>query len=487
MQIDELVPGLNLEDKNCEFKGIIKDGRKKDGQAEEIGWLKTIAAFANTEGGILYVGVEDKSHKILALEHSTADSVIRMIHHKIGEKISPSIDYDIDTIQVPGTIPARYVISVSVKVSRNLPVVIHEGGLLGIYVRNYGQTQIATPEQIRDLVLMSDHVPYDSPFTELSYDKKDFSILFKLAGEREADITDKQLISIGFMSEERKLSKGALLFRDDCNDLRTETVCSVWPELSKESSIVLAHQEYAGNLLEIISKSIQFVKNHSANGYRKEETSRVSYIAYPERSVTEGIVNAVGHRNYFMQGTQIEINVFRDRLEIVAPGALLGVRTLTKEKNISSIIPRRRNEVICGILEMCRYMEKKESGFDKIEEDYASFDDNHKPYISSNTQSFTLTMPDQTYSYGVISEQNDVIPAVYTESMTTGKNDVRILAFCYQSGRTVREIAEYLNIKPSTYFRQNTISRLVREGFLVETVGEKAAIYRANHNKVKEK
>jgi ATP-dependent DNA helicase RecG len=212
-----------------------------------------------------------------------------MIHHKIGEKISPSIDYDIDTIQVPGTIPARYVISVSVKVSRNLPVVIHEGGLLGIYVRNYGQTQIATPEQIRDLVLMSDHVPYDSPFTELSYDKKDFSILFKLAGEREADITDKQLISIGFMSEERKLSKGALLFRDDCNDLRTETVCSVWPELSKESSIVLAHQEYAGNLLEIISKSIQFVKNHSANGYRKELRSKLMFFVIALKLLRQGL------------------------------------------------------------------------------------------------------------------------------------------------------------------------------------------------------
>ena len=58
--------------------------------------------------------------------------------------------------------------------------------------------------------------------------------------------------------------------------------------------------------------------------------------------------NAVAHRNYFISGSQIEINMFKDRLEITSPGALLGVREIEKETRISSIIPRRRNEVICS-------------------------------------------------------------------------------------------------------------------------------------------
>ena len=70
-------------------------------------------------------------------------------------------------------------------------------------------------------------------------------------------------------------------------------------------------------------------------------------------------MNAIGHRNYYMYGTQVEVNIFPDRLEITSPGALLGVRELYKEKNIASIILRRRNEIICNILEMCKYMEKK--------------------------------------------------------------------------------------------------------------------------------
>lgn len=54
----------------------------------------------------------------------------------------------------------------------------------------------------------------------------------------------------------------------------------------------------------------------------------------------------------------------------------------SKETDISSIIPRRRNEVICAALELCKFIEKKGSGFDKIEEDYRDADAYHKPYIS---------------------------------------------------------------------------------------------------------
>ena len=76
MHIEELLPGINLEDKSTEFKGIILDGKKENGSSADIGWLKTIASFANTEGGCLYVGVKDKSHEVVALDHTTADKII---------------------------------------------------------------------------------------------------------------------------------------------------------------------------------------------------------------------------------------------------------------------------------------------------------------------------------------------------------------------------------------------------------------------------
>jgi len=487
MFIEELIPGVNLEDKNTEFKGIIKEGKDKDGKLLETGWLKTLCAFANTDGGKMYIGVEDKTHKITALDHKLADAVIRMIYRQIREKIEPGLDLEIKTISVTGGEQIRYIIEIDVRPGRNLPVVLHEGGLLGIYVRNYGQTETASPEQIRDLILMSEQVPFDRPFTEYDYEAADFHKMFSVIKERNGSVSEKQLISIGFMSENKKLSRGALLFKDDYHLSDTEVVCTLWPGFTKGSDVVLAHEELKGNLLDILQKSISFVMDHSANGFRKEAASRTDYYSYPERSITEGVVNAVGHRNYFISGTQAEINIFKDRLEITSPGSLLGVRNLKRETNISSIVPRRRNEVICNILELCRYMEKKGSGFDKIEEDYINADQNHKPFISTDGSSFTLTLPDLTYLQGTPDPDLDLIPEVYSDVTTTGKKDLSVLAYTYNRPRTVREIADYLGVKPSTYFRKHTITRLTEAGLLVAHPGNTAVEFQSNHMKVHRK
>ena len=359
MFVEELIDEAFLESKTIEYKGIISEGKDKNGKSLELGWLKTLVAFANTEGGKLIIGVEDKTHKVVALDRNKTDSIILMVHRLIREKIDPVIDYEITGIPVKNIIPVRFIVCIQVNANKNLPVALHDNGLLGIYIRSYGRTDIASQEQIRDMVLMSDNTPFDTRFTDEIYQKKNFSKLFELISSNGDKVEEKELISKNIISGDKKLSRGALLFKDNCDDMRTKLVATQWPGVTKGSSVVIASEEYTGNLLQIIKKAIEFIKNHSINGFKKEIETRIEYISYPGRSVTEGIVNAVGHRNYYIQGSQIEVNIFKDRLEITSPGALLGVRELHKEKNISGIIPRRRNEVICEILELCRYMEKK--------------------------------------------------------------------------------------------------------------------------------
>lgn len=484
MVLEELIPNLNLEDKNNEFKGIIEEGKSDaSGKPKEIGWLKTLAGFANTEGGILYIGVENKTHKIVSLDHNTTDKIILMIHRQIKQRIEPQIFYKIETISITENKKTRYIIKVIVSTSKILPVTLHEDNLLGIYVRNYGNTVLATPEQIRDLVLLSDNNPFDQPFTEQNFSPDQFKKLYTLYKDRtETELTKKALISAGFINKENKLSKGALLFSDDYSGEKTKITCTLWPEITKGSSVILATDDFSGNILDSITFATQFIQNHSVNGFKKEATERINYFSYPLRSVTEGIVNAVAHRNYFISGSQIEINMFKDRVEITSPGALLGVKELKKEKNISSIIPRRRNEVICNILEYCRYMESKGSGFDKIEQDYAGRGEAFKPFITSDGTSFTLVLPNLTFAAGIIDE--DSIPEVHTEGILENKNDLTILSFCFKKEHTAKEIAEYIGIKPSTYFRTQILGTLISKGYLIENSTEKTAKYLSNPGKV---
>lgn len=467
MLINDVVDNAYLESKTIEYKGIIEEGKNKDGKQLEIGWLKTLVAFANTDGGVMFIGVEDKTHKVVALDQKKADKIILMVHRQIRERIEPIIDYDVSCIVVKETNEPRFVIKVEVKANKNLPVALHVDGMLGIYVRNYGRTDLASQEQIRDLILMSDNTPFDSTFTCEKYNENDFLVLKKYLSLKKVEMSDKLLISKGFMSANKELSRGALLFKDDCDDLRTKIVMTSWSGVDKGGDIINATEEYVGNLLTGIEKVQEFVKNHSIDGYKKQAYDRVAYFSYPARSLTEGIVNALGHRNYYIQGSQVEVNIFRDRLEITSPGSLLGVRLLQKEKNISSIIPRRRNDVICSILELCGLMEARGSGFDKIEKDYEPYGEQYRPFVSADTTSFTLTLPDLTKS-GPVSIEEDS-PNVYVEMALQGKNDLRILSYCFNYPRKVSEIAKYIGVSPSTYFRNSVIDRLVKQGLLNET------------------
>lgn len=482
--IEELVAGVNIEDGQTEFKRMLEEGKSADsGKAKEIGWLKTFAAFANTDGGTIYVGVDNKTHKIISLDHTTADKVVLMIHRQIKQRIEPAIFYKIESLPVKEGKRTRYVLKIKVAKNFVLPVTLHEDNLLGIYIRNYGNSVLATSEQIRNLILLSDNNPFDQPFVKEVFKKENFTKLFAIYQERTGNkLTEKALLSAGFMNKAKKLSKGAVLFSDSYNDASAKIVCTVWPETTKGSSVILATEEFTGNILGAIEFATNFIQNHSVNGFKKEDTGRVDYFSYPLRSVTEGIVNAVAHRNYFMAGSQIEVNMYKDRLEIISPGALLGVSVLHKEKNISSIIPRRRNEVICNILEYCRYMESKGSGFDKIEQDYAGKGEAFKPFISADGNSFTLVLPDLTFAYGVIDE--DSVVEVHVNGILDGKNDLKILSYCFNKSRSAKEIAEHLGIKPSTYFRKEIIGSLVKKRFLIEDNSGKAAMYLANPSKV---
>lgn len=481
MYIEELVPGINIEDESTEFKGIIEEG---DGK--EIGWLKTIAAFANTNGGTMYIGVENTSHKIVALDQKKADKISLMINRQISNRISPKINYKIEALPINDKVPSRYVLKISVEKGNTLHIYIHENGLLGIYVRHFGETDIATPEEIREMVMMSEQVPFDRPFTDVSFDKKNFSKMFDYAKEHGISLSKKSLISARFISSEEKLSKGAMLFSDDYNGEKTKVVATLWPGFDKGSSVVLSSEEYSGDLLGSILFALEFVHDHSVNGFKKEGNGRTNLFSYPERSVLEGVVNAIGHRNYFISGSQVEINIFKDRLEITSPGSLLGVRVLKHETDIASIIPRRRNEVICNTLVLLHLMEEKGSGFDKIEEDYKGRDDKYLPFVTAASDYFTLTLPDFTFQNGISTDEG-LLPEIYTETSLSGKHDMKVLSYCYDKAHSAKEIAAFLGIAPSTYMRKNIIGKLVSAGYLISDKTESTEKFLANHEKAFEK
>lgn len=105
----------------------------------------------------------------------------------------------------------------------------------------------------------------------------------------------------------------------------------------------------------VIDRSVEFVKRNMDSVAWLEGARRQLKKALPIDAVREAIVNAVTHRDYTREGTDIEVSMYADRLEIISPGDLPNGVTVEKMKR--GIIRVTRNELLKQVLRDCRYIE----------------------------------------------------------------------------------------------------------------------------------
>lgn len=221
-----------------------------------------------------------------------------------------------------------------------------------------------------------------------------------------------------------------------------------------------------------------FVMQRMNHSVIKRQTEHIVQDAFPPRALYEGIINAVAHRDYFLDGAQIQIDLFQDRLEISSPGGFYQGGLTGKTYDLSSIISKRRNELICGVLVRCAVMEAAGTGFDKVAEAYQGADQAHQPYVYSASDHFTLTLPDLTYQTGV--EGPDLPEVTFLPVPDGTQHDAAVLSFCYRRERTGKEIADMLHLTNSTYFRNEVLGNLVGHGYLNKRKVSRTTFYISN-------
>ena len=128
-------------------------------------------------------------------------------------------------------------------------------------------------------------------------------------------------------------------------------------------------------------------------------------------------------------------------------------------------------------------MEAAGTGFDKIIQEYADVDENHRPYIYSTTDHFTLVLPDLTYSEGISIEKNPEIEFMPVPNGTI--YDAKVLSFCYYTARKASKIAQYLEISDSSYFRKKVLDNLVKYQYLEKDKISRSNYFKTNRNMVR--
>ena len=477
MFLEEIINDIQLESSRLECKAKLN-------RDDIVGWLKTIAGFANANGGVFYIGVEDKTNKLIGFDRKEVDNERNYFNNQVNEHITPRPSMNISFIRYLVKEKERFVIKITVKESLVKPVILKYKNIPSIFMRREGFTNGATYEEIIDMSIKSKNVQYDSLTSDIKYDASNYSKLREFYSEHNngKELSDKALKSMGFYDEGGFLANGAVLFADDYKGDKTLVQCSVFSGMNKGSDRVVTINKFNGNLIDTIGYIVEFVEQRMNHTIIKLNDSRMNIDAYPRRALFEAVINAIAHRDYFLDGSQIQIDMFKNRLEISSPGGFYRGEKLDKTYDLSKIISKRRNELISSVLVSCNVMEAAGTGFDKIIEEYKIADETHKPYIYSTSDHFTLVLADLSYSEGI---ENGLLPTVnFMPPVNTTDHDAKILSYCYYQAHNTSEIAKHLKISNSTYFRNNIINNLVKQNYLITSKIGRSNYYKTNNELV---
>ncbi len=311
---------------------------------------KEFVAFLNAEGGILIFGVNDDGditglsfdeiEKLGQLIGNTADQNVKPPFHPIVENMSIG-DNKLVLVHIPKGVSKPYATSSGdyyIKSSSDKKKISQEElrRLFAESKKLYADEEIVHGSDITDLdtsifykFLEKDNV---SVYEELRSDKLHLAqVLENLELSRENQLTLAGNLIFGI-----KPQKFSRSFYIDCCYFDGDDI-SVDKYISKKT--------IDGNFLTMFNNSLDFLKSNLISSQDGDDFNSSSTLEIDERVLTELIVNALVHRDYYIQSS-IKIFIFHNRVEIISPGKLTNSLTVEKIKNGISI---HRNPILNSI------------------------------------------------------------------------------------------------------------------------------------------
>ncbi len=477
MKIQNLLPDFVVENKYYELKSRLSKN-------DNFSWLKTVDAFANSKGGDLILGVDDKSYELCGYEANKLDEEKQYFYTQLSQHFITNIKTDVEVLEYIDNDNKKYIIKIKIYESETKPVILKFNSMPMVFVRRDGYTQIPSIEEYLDMVANSRMPAFDVSLSNEKFDFDSFKKLKKYYFENtNEELTIKSLASINFFDENMVLRNGSLLFKDDYKSDKTKVVCSVYNGISRGDDFVVASNSFSGNILDCLEFMYSFINQRMNKGFIKTERNRIDIDSFPKRSLLEALINSLAHRDYLIDNSAIYVDLFKDRLVVSTPGKFYKGDDLPITYNLNSFISRRRNSLICDIFVLCKVMEAKGTGLEKIAKDYENVDISHRPFIFSKNNQFCIVLPDLTYQGGVNVNLESLQLLKPIDQIS--KHDLDILSFCYVSYKSSKEISTYLSISDSSYFRKNILQRLVDQNFLLVIEENNTRKYKTNTEIVK--
>ncbi|MDR0751128.1 MAG: putative DNA binding domain-containing protein [Christensenellaceae bacterium] len=428
---------LKAETTACEFKEILEVKKPKS-------WLKSVSAFANGLGGSIYFGVKNNG-EVVGLANIKNDS--EKISEFIKARIEPSVMVVLETLNADG----KDVLHLHVPSGTSTPYYYTGDGGKEAYYRMGNDSTPATQNILMELTLKGSHQSFDA----LNSNKKfaDYSFTHFEATYREKTglrlESPRDYISFGLLFDNKNLTYAGAMLADQHLVYNSRIFCTHWMGLTKTSKFEAKDDaEFEGNIIKLLNEGLAFVRRNSAIMWRKTPNWREEFPDYPHESVKEALVNAIVHREYIIKGSEIHIDMYDDRTEIVSPGAMFDGHRI-QDVDINSVASTRRNPTLCDIFTRMHFMENRGSGLKKI---CAGYPTDKKPTFYSTPQSFIVKLPNLNYDKIVTSngelidaQRDDITNGITNPTLNTAQ--IKILKMIKdKADASAEQISEFVGI-----------------------------------------
>lgn len=413
---------------------------------------KEVIAFANTDGGIIYVGIDDQGNPIGI---DDVDETYTRLTNGIRDAIAPDV-----TMFVRYVLQENQVIQIEVGEGSYKPYYLKSKGMkpTGVYVRQGTSSVQASPEQIRRMIKDSDGDVFEEMRTvsqELSFGEAERT--FK---RYKVDFSEEKYIALGLRNiHDDQYTNLAMILSDQCQHTTKIAV------FGDEANITFKDaKEFGGSIFKQLEDSYAYLSlcNRTAATFKGLE--RVEHPDYPEEALREALLNALVHRDYSYSGSII-INVNDSCIEFISIGGLLPGLSAD---DIRSGISQPRNRRLAEIFHRLRLIESYGTGIRKI---YALYKDCiAQPRIEVTPNTFKLVLPNMNASAktaGAASKATEKAPVVMTPQMKT------VIDYLSEYGEMSDEdLQELLNIKKT---RAYLLARQMNEDGLIDMIGRGAS------------
>lgn len=445
MKLEDL---LYAEATEYEFKSQLEKKRPKS-------WLKSVCAFANGIGGSIFLGVSDDGN-IIGL--SNAEKDITFVSEKIKEKIEPMVIYDVNLYVMSN---GEQVVRLYIRSGQNTPYYYSSDGNKIAFIRSGNQSIGAPTNILNELVLRGQNKTYDSLDTNYSLSDLSFNVLEVKFKSVTKQTLDKMIdfSSFGLLNNQC-LSNAGVLLADHSPIRQSRVFCTRWSGLEKGSVFddAIDDKEYSGDLLSLVEGSKAFVKNNSSVKWVKSSKGRIDRPDYPEIAVHEVVINSIIHRDYNLLGTEIHIDMYDDRLEIISPGGMYDGRKI-QDIDISKVSSIRRNPIIADLFHRLKLMERRGSGLQKISREFT--EEFHPEFYSSEIE-FKVILRNMNFKFDKIEKEN--------KDSSSRLNS--LIKFC-SIPRSAQDMMDFLNLKDRKHFRNSILNKLLEDHLIELTIPNK--------------